>query len=88
MGFIQVRTQPVANAGVAFPCTVLIVGGSAGDRVTIRLAQTAGAHPLFSDRADVPIGPDGGGIHTFEVVLHGAGSEARLVVPGRLSDGG
>jgi hypothetical protein len=79
-GFIQVRTQPVATAGVAFECAVFIVGASPGDLVTIRLAQTAGVHPLYSGRADVAIAGDGGGLHVFtDVVLHGPQSEARIV---------
>jgi hypothetical protein len=79
MGYIQVRTQPVATAGVDFPCDVYIVGGSPGDVVTIRLAQTSGSRPLYSRRVDVVVAADGGGFHTFIVTLHGPNTEARLV---------
>ena len=79
-GFMQVRTQPTANAGVPFRATVLVFGASPGDVVTIRLAQTAGAAPPYSQTTQVTIAGDGSGIAVFDdVVLHGAGSEARLL---------
>lgn len=79
-GFIQVRTRPVATAGVPFRCTVLIVGACPGETITIRLAQTAGCDPPYSCSAEVPIAADGTGVAIFDdVVVHGPGSEARFV---------
>lgn len=79
-GFMQVRTQPTAKAGVPFRATVLVFGAAPGDVVTIRLAQTAGAAPPYSKTADVMIASDGSGTAVFDdVVLHGPGSEARLL---------
>ena len=79
MGFIQVRTIPVVPAETRFACDVFIVGGSPGGIVTIRLAQTAGATPLFTNRSDIPIAADGSGVTRFDVILHGANTEARLI---------
>lgn len=79
-GFFQVRTQPVATAGVPFSCSVFVFNGEPGDVVTVRLAQTAGAGRFYSARADVIIRADRGGLHVFpDVVLDGPGSMARLV---------
>jgi hypothetical protein len=79
MGFIQVRTLPTVPADMPFACDVFIIGASPGDTVIIRLAQTAGAFPLFGARSEVPIAADGSGVTRFDVVLRGAGTEARLL---------
>lgn len=79
MGFIQVRTVPVVPAGAPFACDIFIVGASPGGIVTIRLAQTSGANPRYTNRSDVPIAADGSGVTRFDVILHGANTEAQLV---------
>jgi hypothetical protein len=79
-GFIQVRTKPVATAGVPFECTVFVVGAQPGDVVTVRLAQTYGVLPRYSGRADIRIAGDGSGVHVFtDVVLYGPDSFAQLL---------
>lgn len=79
MGFIQVRTLPAVPADKPFGCDVFIFGASPGDIVTIRLAQTAGANPLYGAKSVVPIAADGSGVTRFDVVLHGVGTKARIV---------
>ena len=79
-GFMQLRTLPIATAGVPFTCTVFVVNGQPGDLITVRLSQQTGVKPFYSARADVAVAADGTGFHSFvDVVLHGPGSDARLV---------
>jgi hypothetical protein len=79
-GQLKIDLQPPRRDGAKFTLVVAVSGGQPGDEVTVRLQQTAGVKPLFSGTARTPIDGAGNGNAVFDdVVVHGAGSVARLV---------
>ena len=77
-GYLQIVTRATVTAGEPFDCAVKATAASPGDVITVRLAQTAGLQPPYSNRAQLLIATDGTGMHIFQVTLVGP-CDARLV---------
>lgn len=85
-GQLKIPMQAARRDGVPFMVIVEVSGGQAGDRVTVRLWQTAGVKPFYAGTAITSIDVNGIGQAVFpHVVLCGAGSVARLVADDMVS---
>jgi len=82
-GQLKIVCGTVHSAERAFVVRVEISGAQPGDRVTIRLTQTAGTHPFYAGSQPVDITASGRGLAELaDVVLHGPDSVAVLVADG------
>jgi hypothetical protein len=77
-GSLQIDARPTVTADRPFACAVRATAAAPGDVITVRLEQTSGLAPFYSESADLMITSDGTGMHIFNVTLHGP-CEARLV---------
>jgi len=82
-GQLKIVCGTVHSAERAFVVRVEVSGAQPGDRVTVRLAQTAGTHPFYAGSQPVDITASGRGLAELaDVVLHGPDSVAVLVADG------
>src|SRR5215813_5214044 len=80
MAILTIKTGTTHRANQPFLARVAVAGARPDDRVHVRLRQSDGVAPFYSDvrHADIDAGRDG--LAEFEdVVLHGAGSTAILI---------
>lgn len=84
-GQLKIVTATVHSAGRALVVRVEVSGADPGDRITVRLTQTAGTGPFHAGSQPVDIIAGGQGLAEFaDVVLHGPGSVAVLVAEAEL----
>lgn len=82
-GQLKIVCGTVHSAERAFVVRVEVSGAQPGDRVTVRLTQTAGTHPFYAGSQPVDITASGRGLAELaDVVLHGPDSVAVLVADG------
>ena len=82
-GQLKIVCGTVHSAERPFVVRVELSGAEPGDRVTVRLTQTAGTRPFYTGSQPVDITTGGRGLAEFaDVVLHGPGSVAVLVADG------
>jgi hypothetical protein len=82
-GQLKIVCGTVHNAGRPFVVRVEVSGADPGDRVTVRLTQTAGTRPYYAGSQPVDITASGRGLAELDdVVLHGPDSIAVLVADG------
>ena len=82
-GQLKIVCGTVHTAERPFVVRVEVSGADPGDRVTVRLTQTAGTHPYYAGSQPVDITTSGRGLAELDdVVLHGPGSTAILVADG------
>jgi hypothetical protein len=80
MATLTIKTGTIHRANQPFVARVAIAGARPHDRVHIRLRQSDGVAPLYSNVHHADIDAARAGLAEFEdVVLHGAGSTAVLI---------